>query len=324
MISVIIPNYNGENILKPCLQAVINQNLENIEIIVIDNASSDSSLDIIQSIDCKVIRNEVNTGFAVAVNQGIKMATYEYVFLLNNDVIIAPNTLQVLLKKIEQDNQIFSVQPKMLQYYSPNIIDDVGDIYTPFGWAFQLGHGLSDKYYKKSRETFSCCAGAALYRKEVFSRIGYFDEKYFAYMEDVDIGFRARRNGYKNFVTTDCKVNHIGSASFGKKMSPLRAELSGQNNYLTVRKNMPNFIFILHFPLLIIGFLLKGLKFAKLGFGKEFFNGIYKGHCIWKTHKYSVKFNRMDLELILIMYKDTFLFMHWKFRQILMKVGVDK
>lgn len=323
MISVVIPNYNGESIIKPCLDALVNQTLESIEVIIIDNASIDKSLEVIEPYDFTVIKNNENVGFAKAVNQGIKVAKYDYVFLLNSDVVIEENALEVLLIEISKNQNIFSIQPKMMQYYNPNLIDDAGDIYTPFGWAFQLGHGLSRKHYNKHRETFSSCAGAALYRKGIFERIGYFDERFFAYMEDVDIGFRARRFGFVNICTPKTSVLHIGSASFGKEMTSLRAHLSGQNNYLTIKNNMPLPILIWNFPLLIIGFSLKYIKFVRQGFGEEFLKGIYSGYKICRQSDRTTYLKINDLKLVALMYLDTLKFMNWKIRQIFMKVGID-
>lgn len=321
MISVVIPNYNGENIIKPCLDALLKQTLKPIEVIIIDNASIDKSLEIIRPYGYTIIENRENVGFAKAVNQGIKAAKYDYVFLLNSDVVIEEETLEVLLAEIIKDENVFSIQPKMMQYYAPDLIDDAGDIYTPFGWAFQLGHGLSGKHYNKQRETFSCCAGAALYRKSIFGRIGYFDERFFAYMEDVDLGFRARRFGFINVYTPKTNVFHIGSASFGKEMSSLRAHLSGQNNYLTMRNNMPFGILGWNFPLLIIGFLLKYLKFIRQGFGNDFIKGISNGQKIWRQSNFTTKLKMQDLNLVGVMYLETFKFANWKLRQIFNKGG---
>lgn len=319
MITVVIPNYNGEKILRPCFESLKKQTLEGFEVIIVDNASIDSSVSIIEEFGFKIIKNEINRGFAPAVNQGIKAAEYEYVFLLNSDVVLSEDTLEVLLREIQSNVNYFSVQPKMMQYYEPHLIDDAGDIYTPFGWAFQLGHGLPDKYHINKRTTFSCCAGAALYRKDILEKIGYFDESFFAYMEDVDLGYRALRIGYRNYYTPETKVFHIGSASFGKTMTPLRAALSGQNNYLAMRNNMPLLILIWNAPLLFIGFSLKYLKFKRLGFGKEFLQGIKNGTQKFKVAGRKPKIGRCDLRLQLEMYIDTFKFIQWKIRQIIEK-----
>ncbi len=319
MISVIIPNYNGEKIISNCLDALRNQRLDNIEIIVIDNASSDKSPEIIKKYPVVYIQNNENVGFAAAVNQGIKAARYEYVFLLNSDVVIEENTLEVLYQYLHNRPSFFSVQPKMMQYYDRDLIDDMGDIYTQFGWAFQLGHGLGASHYQESRETFSCCAGAALYRKSVFDTIGYFDERFFAYMEDVDIGFKAKRQGFKNFVNAEATVYHIGSASFGKNMTAFRAKLAGQNNYLTVMNNFPRAILIFHLPSLCFGFFLKYLKFVKLGFGNAFWSGIASGMKIHRSSETRPKICKADIKLIGAMYADTIRFLIWKVK--LLKKG---
>ena len=196
-VSVVIPNYNGARFLNECLKSINRKTV--LEIIVIDNGSSDESIDIIlkNHPDVILIKNERNCGFAKAVNQGILRARGEYVFLFNNDAILANDyVIGKLVSEIESEDNIFSVSSKMIQWYNKSLIDDAGDEYTILGWTKRVGYGKSVENYSESRDTFSACAGAALYKRKLLLDLGLFDEEFFAYMEDVDLSFRARLGGY--------------------------------------------------------------------------------------------------------------------------------
>ncbi|NLT95356.1 MAG: glycosyltransferase family 2 protein [Clostridia bacterium] len=223
------------------------------------------------------IENNENLGFSAAVNQGIKLAKGEYIFLLNNDVELERNCLEKLHECIEKDKSIFSVQAKMIQYYNRNKIDDAGDQYTILGWAFKTGDGDNIEKYNKTGEIFSSCAGAALYRKELFEKIGYFDEAFFAYMEDVDIGYRARVYGYKNVFCPSAMCYHVGSATSGSKYNNFKIRLAARNNIYVPYKNMPFLQLVLNLPFIIFGFIVKVIFFGFKGYGRVYLLGICEG-----------------------------------------------
>lgn len=292
-ISVVIPNYNGMNFLGNCLKSLENESERDeshfLELIIIDNGSNDGSLDFLKdkandnnldNINYSLILNKNNLGFAKAVNQGIKLANdqnTDYISLLNNDVVVKPGFISSLVKSIEIDENIFSVSSKMLQYKSPDLIDDAGDEYTILGWTKKAGDGKSSKYYSNSRKIFSSCAGAALYRKSILNEIGYFDENFFAYMEDVDIGFRALINGYTNVYSPNAIVYHIGSGSSGSRYNEFKIKLAARNNIWVIYKNMPWPQILLNIGFLFIGFLIKYLFFLRKGYGKLYLEGLKEG-----------------------------------------------
>lgn len=121
---------------------------------------------------------EGNTGFSRAVNAGIREANGEFVVLLNNDTVAKENWLGCLVTCMEENSTAFSCSSKMIMYNDQDKIDDSGDAYTIFGWAYQEGNGQSIKHFNKNVEVFSSCAGAAIYRRELFDRIGLFDEAF--------------------------------------------------------------------------------------------------------------------------------------------------
>ena len=161
--SVIIPNLNGAGWLRDSIESIWAQTEQDFELIVIDNGSTDESLEIAHSY-CgnpryHLIENSENTGFSHAVNQGIAMAKGEYMALFNNDAFAEPNWLEELLKTAESDPKIFAVSSLMLRYYEPELADDAGDYVTILGFACKRGDGLKASRYQKPCRIFSACGG---------------------------------------------------------------------------------------------------------------------------------------------------------------------
>ncbi|MBX4258436.1 glycosyltransferase family 2 protein [Clostridium estertheticum] len=274
-VSIIIPNYNGLRYIKGCLDSLAKQLFQSFEIIIVDNASQDGSREYISENypQIKLISLNQNYGFSKAVNEGIKASNCEYVVLLNNDTEVEKYWLKNLANCIEKDKKIFSCCSKMVQFLHRDKIDDVGDEYTILGWAYKRGDGAILNRYTKSERVFSSCAGAAIYRRNLFEEIGYFDEDFFAYMEDVDISYRANVQGYKNVYCSNAVVYHIGSATSGSKYNSFKVRLAARNNIYVFLKNMPFFQLLINSPFLFIGWVIKYLFFYKKGFSKEFLEG---------------------------------------------------
>ena len=215
--SVIIPNLNGAGWLRDSIESVWAQTEQDFELIVIDNGSTDESLEIARSYRghdrYTLIENATNTGFSHAVNQGIAIAQGEYVALFNNDAFAEPDWLAELLKTADADPKIFAVSSLMLRYYEPELADDAGDYVTILGFACKRGDGLKASRYQKPCRVFSACGGAALYRKSILDEIGVFDELFFAYYEDVDLSWRANNFGYKNVYCPTARCRHICGAT---------------------------------------------------------------------------------------------------------------
>ena len=279
MVSIIIPNYNGNKYLDRCLQSININNILIEEVIIIDNCSMDGGYDWVKEKYPYVVWKQLdrNYGFSKAVNLGIRMAKGRYVLLLNNDTEIYEGFIEELVKSMEKDNRIFAVCSKMIQYYHQDLIDDAGDEYTILGYTYKRGDGAPVNTYDKEDEVFSACAGAALYRKDIFNEIGYFDEQFFAYMEDVDISYRARIYGYKNMYCPTAQVLHIGSATTGSKYNAFKVKLAARNNIYVSYKNMPFIQLLVNAPFLAMGIAIKYIFFYKKGFQKEYGAGIKEG-----------------------------------------------
>ncbi len=278
-LSIIIPNYKGNIFLESCLKSLRRQYYCDFEVIIVNNDSRDNSIQFIEFAPKTInwIDMGYNAGFAAAVNTGIRASQGKYVVLLNNDTEVEPGWLEELVHCIEQDEKIFSVSSKMLRFNERNLIDDAGDQYTLMGWAFQRGNGLNQEKFNRDSECFSSCAGAAIYRKKVFEEIGYFDEQYFAYMEDVDIGFRARLFGYRNLYCSSALVYHVGSGTSGSKYNSFKVKLASRNNIYVIVKNMPLVQLLVNLLFLAVGFLIKLLYFWRMGLGQEYWDGLIEG-----------------------------------------------
>lgn len=278
MISIVIPNYNGNKYLKPCLDSVYAQSFKDLELIIIDNASTDGSYEWVKDYkDIQFKRLNQNYGFSRAVNEGIYLAKGEYILLLNNDTIMAADFLEEILKEMKKHPKAFAVCSKMIQYHNPDLIDDAGDEYSLMGWTRKRGDGQSISKYTTSEAVFSACAGAALYRRAIFEEIGYFDENFFAYMEDVDISYRARIYGYENRYCATAKIHHIGSATSGSRYNAFKVKLAAQNNIYVPYKNMPLLQLVLNMPFLLLGYVIKYLFFKRKGLGGAYREGILQG-----------------------------------------------
>ncbi len=284
-VSIITPNYNGENFLNIYFESLISQNKHIREVVIVDNGSTDNSVNIIKDyqknldypLQIILIQNKENLGFAKATNQGIKIAQSELLLFLNNDVELNNNSISSLINCIIKDDFIFSSASKMIQFNNRNLIDDAGDEYTLLAYTKKVGNGQNINKYTKEREIFSSCAGAALYKRSLVIKLGCFDENFFAYMEDVDLAYRAQINGYKNVYCPESIVYHIGSGSSGSKYNEFKIRLSARNNVLVIYKNLPIPQKIINIPFIFLGFLIKYLFFVKKGFGKIYLAGIKEG-----------------------------------------------
>ncbi len=276
-VSIVIPNYNGMKYIKDCLDSLMEQTME-AEIIVVDNGSTDGSDEAAKSYDnVRVIKLAENYGFCRAVNEGIRASAGKYVILLNNDTKAESTFVEELFKTIEQSRDTFSVASKMLRMDAPDRIDSAGDLYCALGWAFALGKDKKDSCYGKKACIFSACAGAAIYRKDLIEALGGFDEAHVSYLEDVDIGYRARINGYKNRYEPGAVVYHAGSGTTGSRHNPYKVSQAACNGIYVIYKNMPILQILINLPFILLGILIKAAFFTAKGYGKDYFAGLRRG-----------------------------------------------
>jgi len=279
-VTVIIPNYNGIKYINGCLDSLREQTFKDFHIIVVDNASEDGSCEVIANDypEAELIRMDTNYGFCRAVNEGIKRTKTKYLILLNNDTRVDKDFVKALWECIDAHPDTFSVAAKMLQMNNPDMIDAAGDLYCCLGWAFSLGKDKRASRYNRESVIFSACGGAAIYRKEIFEQIGYFDELHFSYLEDVDVGYRARIMGYKNRFTPKAIVYHAGSGTTGSRYNPFKVRIAARNSWYVVFKNMPFLQLLINFPFILMGFLVKAMFFVIKGYGREYLSGMKRGY----------------------------------------------
>lgn len=280
-VTIVIPNYNGIAFLRDCLDSVLEQEAGTPEygVLVIDNGSGDGSAEFIRE-NYPGVRLETlpeNTGFCHAVNLGIRRADSPYVILLNNDTKVGPGFVANLFRAMEERKDAFSVSARMLMWDNPRLLDGAGDRYCALGWAYARGKGRPAQDFSRPCEVFSACGGAAIYRRDVFEEIGYFDEAHFAYLEDLDIGYRARLYGYRNYYEPAAEVIHYGSASSGSRYNEWKTAHAAANNIYVIGKNMPLLQWIWNLPFLIPGFFVKYLFFCAKGMGKTYRKGLGSG-----------------------------------------------
>lgn len=286
-VTVVIPNYKGEAYLRPCVESLLAGTGLEMDVIIVDNGSRDGCVEEIRrlypQVECVCL--DQNYGFCKAVNIGIRKAETPYVFLLNNDTLVCKGAVEALLASLKKDRRIFSVEAKMIQYQDRTKIDSAGTFYNAFGWAYARGKDRPADQYRKRGPVFSACAGAAMYRREVFEEIGLFDEEHFAYLEDVDVGYRARIAGYRNVYEPMARIIHVGSAASGSRHNEFKVRLSARNNLYLIYKNMPVLQILLNLPFLLAGFLVKYLFFLKKGLGAIYLKGLMEAPKLMKKKK---------------------------------------
>ena len=293
--TIIIPNYNGMAYLENCLASLRG---EPARVIVVDNGSTDGSRERVQEKFPKVrlISLDRNYGFCRAVNRGMEASETTYVILLNNDTEAQPGFVKALEKAMDGDERVFSGAARMVRMDAPSRIDDAGDYYCALGWAFAAGRDKPAENYDAPREIFSACGGACIYRRRILQKIGMLDENHFAYLEDVDLGYRARLYGFRNLYVPGAVVRHAGSASSGSRYNAFKAELTARNSVYLAYKNMPPGQMLLNLPFLLAGFLIKQLFFLKKGLGKSWWKGLVKGIGLCRSPEGKKRRVRFDSE----------------------------
>ncbi len=258
-IEIIIPNWNGETLLRYCLNSLKKQDYPHFQITVVDNGSTDNSLGMLARDypSVRVLSFAENRGFSVAVNAGLRKARCKWVLLLNNDMEVAADCLSRLAEGIIRypDYDFFAL--KMYNYHQRDLLDGAGDAFLRGGAGYRLGTMEQDgERYSFDRPCFGACAGAGLYHHRLFERIGYFDEDFFAYLEDGDVNVRAAMAEMKCMFLAAAKVYHIGSATtdakYGSKFNEFTLRLSTRNSINLLVKNYPTLLFLRFLPTICI------------------------------------------------------------------------
>lgn len=281
--NIVIVNWNSWDVLIRCLDKLESQTYRNFKVLVVDNASSQTAPDTLMSNYPHVtfIYNQSNIGFAAANNQAIKLVSdSKWVVLLNPDAFPEPEWLELLISAAEKNPDYSAFASRQLMDGNDDLLDGNGDVYHISGLFWRDGHGLNVKEaIDEPREIFSPCAAAALYRTEVILSADGFDEDFFCYAEDVDLGFRLRLLGHRCMLVPKAVVHHIGSVTSGGQHSDFAIYHGHRNLVWTFVKNMPGILFWLLLPLHISLNLLSIIWFAVRG----------RGGVIWQAKRDAIK-----------------------------------
>jgi GT2 family glycosyltransferase len=244
LITVLIVNWNGGDLLSACINALKAQTILPKKVFIIDNDSHDNSLESLDNWDrLEIIRANKNLGFAAANNLAIEKVGTKYFATLNPDAFPEPDWIDNLALAIKSHPDAASFACRQMSADNENVIDGLGDVYHFSGLAWRRGYGrpiVNSDYEPCS--VFSACGGAGLYQTEIIKKVGGFDEDFFCYMEDVDLGFRLRLFGHECIYVPNAVVKHIGSASTGKN-SDFTVYYGHRNLLATYIKNMPSALF---------------------------------------------------------------------------------
>jgi GT2 family glycosyltransferase len=269
--AAVIVNWNAGAHLDRCLEALLEQTVPLARIIVIDNASSDGSLQGIaaRSDRIEVVRLDRNRGFAAATNLGIRRAAEaEWIALVNPDVFPRPDWLERLLIPAERRPEYSFFASLQLDAGEPTRLDGAGDVYSVSGLAWRRFHGepVQGTPLGRAEEVFGPCAAAALYRRAALTDVGGLDESFFCYFEDVDLAFRLRLAGHRCLFVPDAVALHVGSAVTGRR-SEFTTYYGHRNLVWCWFKNMPAPLAAAYLSQHLVLNLLSGLWYARRGHG---------------------------------------------------------
>jgi GT2 family glycosyltransferase len=263
LISVIIPNWNGKHFLAECIDSLKEQTFCDFETILVDNGSTDGSVEFAEKRYgdfIRIIQNKKNLGFTGGNNVGIQAARGEYIVLLNNDTWAAPTWLEELAKATYLVRPIGMWASKVYSYYKRNQIEAVGELIYWDGLSRSRGQYEEERgQYEKMEEIFFPPGCGGMYRKVVFEEIGLFDEDFFAYADDAEIGIRARLAGWKCVYVPKAILYHKNSGTAGQ-YSPLKAFYVERNRFWITLKYFP-------LPLLFLSIFFTFYRFVFQGYG---------------------------------------------------------
>ncbi len=244
MVSIVILNYNGRDLLRPCLESVLESDYPRFEVLLVDNGSTDDSVQSVRDLvdkdsRIKLILNGSNLGFAEGNNVAIKHVKGEYVVILNNDTEVRRDWLNHLVEVMEQDHTIGIAQSKLLLMKDRKRLDSAGAYLTNFGFLFQRGLGELDYgQYDATDEIFSAKAASIIIRKDLIDRVGLFDPEYFLYLEETDLCFRTWLIGLRVVFAPRSVVYHYWGAITVPKVGREIPFYSCRNYAMTLIKNL--------------------------------------------------------------------------------------
>lgn len=265
-VSVIVLNYNGCRWLEGCLSSLAAQDFHSLEVILVDNQSSDASIALVRGRFpwVRVLGLDQNAGFAGGNNAGARLARGRFLAFLNNDTEADGHWVSALTTALDANPHAGLATSLVVYLHDPSIVDSAGDGYARWGGAFKHRHGQPDSGDRRTVEVFGMCGAACMIRREVFDELGGFDEDLFLVYEDVDLSYRAQLRDYRCLYVPDARVRHAGSATMGTVSRT--SVFHGQRNLEWVYiKNTPSRLLLRTLPGHIVYALAGGLYLAWSG-----------------------------------------------------------
>ncbi len=256
-VTAVVLSYNGRELLEQMLPTLLAQRYSDFDTLVVDDGSADGTIEWLRERwpQFRAISNPRNLGVAASLNRGVQAARGEYVALLNNDLELDPGWMGTLVATLDVYPEAAAATGKLLDFYSRELIEAAGDLMRWSGMSDHRGQGKRDgTAYEEPSAIFSPCAGAALYRRSAFAEVGLFDEDFFAYLEDIDWGFRAQLAGFTARYEPAAVAYHMRGATTGRQAGRFTA-LQRRNNVLVVLKDYPAPALLRHLPQ-VLGFQL--------------------------------------------------------------------
>ena len=276
--SVIIVNYNGGEYPRGAIKSLSKQTFRDFEVLFCDNASQDGSDKNLPTEDLPsflFIKQDENLGFAAANNLCARLAKGKWIALLNPDAVAEPDWLEKLLSATEKHPDIVHFASTQYEMHRPDYLDGAGDNYHVIGFPWRGGYGRPADELPSEGYCFSPCGAGALYRRDVFLELDGFDERFFCYCEDVDLGYRMQLMGHDCVFAPEAVIHHAGGGISGK-VSGFAVFYGTRNRLLTYVKNTPPLLLLLTLPFhlgLTALFVVRGFF---NGNAKPTLNGLYE------------------------------------------------
>ncbi|HEV8131073.1 MAG TPA: glycosyltransferase family 2 protein [Acidobacteriota bacterium] len=286
--AVIIPNWNGQELLPMCLSSLRRQTVPANKVILVDNSSTDRSVEAAQQCypAISLLKLTNNFGFGYAINRGIEVSDSDLILLLNNDTEAHPKWVEALRDFFSQNPQALFCACKILNYYDRSILDGAGDCLTRSGIPYKIGAAQRDgALYAASRKVFGASGGACAFRRAFFDRVGSFDERFFMYLEDVDLSLRAQLLGVECYYVPSAVVYHMEAQSdphragrAANPQTPARTFWITRNRVLLLAKNYPGTLLVRYSLRIVWGFFKSfGFHLIKTGYVGPYLRGFWSG-----------------------------------------------
>ncbi len=286
--AVIVPNWNGERLLPVCLRALESQTVPPDEVLLVDNGSTDASVGAARAAfpGVRILELQRNFGFGFAVNRGIENCQADLILLLNNDTEARPDWVAAVRAFFERQPDAAFCACKMLNYFDRAIVDGAGDCLNRAGIPYKIGSArLDGPAYSQHRKVFGASGGACAFRRSFFDRVGMFDERFFMYLEDVDLSLRAQLAGIECHYLPDAVVYHMEASSDPERtdnaanpQTPARVYWIARNRVLLLAKNFPALLLLRYAPRILWGFARSfGFHLWRSGHVNHYVRGLSHG-----------------------------------------------